>query len=60
MAIRITNIEQISCICNVCGKKWDSRVHDPKACVRCKSYRWNVPKVKKGGGDDKGEGAHQV
>lgn len=29
------------CICRKCGYRWISRVKNPKACTRCKSYAWN-------------------
>ena len=29
--------------CKKCGYKWMSKVPEPKACTRCKSYRYNTP-----------------
>lgn len=26
--------------CFRCGHIWDSRVKNPKACPKCKSYKW--------------------
>lgn len=32
-------------VCLRCGHQWASRIIDgPKACTRCKSYRWMEPK----------------
>ena len=30
----------MKCICKKCGYEWESKQDNPKACPRCKSYRW--------------------
>lgn len=30
--------------CKRCGYKWDSRVKEPRACPRCKSYLYKTEK----------------
>lgn len=34
--------------CEKCKHEWLPREKIPKACPRCKSYRWNTKKHKKG------------
>ena len=34
-----------SCTCQVCGFVWEPKRGEPRACLRCKSYRWNDPRV---------------
>ena len=29
--------------CLRCGYNWDGKKHNPKACPKCKSYKWNLP-----------------
>jgi predicted Zn-ribbon and HTH transcriptional regulator len=30
--------------CKRCGYEWESRyAHPPRACPKCKSYRWALP-----------------
>jgi hypothetical protein len=37
-------------LCSSCGHNWRSRVQKPKACPRCKSYRWRQElKTRRGG-----------
>lgn len=33
--------------CLRCGHEWISRKDTVKACVKCKSYNWNIPKKHK-------------
>lgn len=28
------------CECKKCGYTWESKKDNPKACPKCKSYRW--------------------
>ncbi len=32
-------------ICKRCDHQWFSRTKNPKACPRCKSYKWKAKKV---------------
>jgi Zn finger protein HypA/HybF involved in hydrogenase expression len=46
-AIKIPELE-----CKQCGHKLRPSVERPKACPRCKSYRWNELRVDKASGDE--------
>lgn len=37
-------IEKTKHECLRCGYKWESKNPNPKSCVFCKSYKWNIPK----------------
>ncbi len=34
----------MECICLKCGFEWNSRVVNPRACAKCKSYAWREPR----------------
>jgi predicted Zn-ribbon and HTH transcriptional regulator len=31
--------------CKKCGNDWVSRVVLPKSCPKCKTYKWDTPKI---------------
>ena len=33
--------------CLKCGFEWASAKQSPRACVRCKTYHWQIPHVRK-------------
>jgi len=33
--------------CNQCGFSWVARLENPRMCPKCKSYSWNIMKIKK-------------
>jgi hypothetical protein len=37
-------MEEVTCI--RCNYKWYSRVPNPRACPRCKSFYWNIPRIR--------------
>lgn len=43
--------------CKQCGHGWRPTVERPKVCPRCKSYRWDEPKVAKASGTAAGVAA---
>ena len=36
----------MKCKCLRCGNEWESIGKKPKVCPRCKSYAWNIPRIK--------------
>ena len=33
--------------CNQCGFTWVARIENPRMCPKCKTYSWNLFKIKK-------------
>lgn len=38
----------MKCECKKCGFQWLSVIDEPRACPRCKSYRWREARKRKG------------